>query len=96
MSKATSGSGTARPGSAPSRPPQSNKPTQRAARRTAEAARIQDFFEGLVSEMRRVTWPTRPEWMSATILTVVLVAAVSLFTYLCDLLFGWFFGLAHH
>ncbi len=42
--------------------------------------RFQDF-SGLVSEMRRVVWPTRPEWVSATVLTIVLVAAVSLFTY---------------
>jgi preprotein translocase subunit SecE len=96
MSKATSGSGAARPGSSPSRPTQSSKPTQRAAQRTAEAARIQNFFEGLVSEMRRVTWPTRPEWVSATILTIVLVAGVSLFTYVCDVAFGYIFGLAHH
>jgi preprotein translocase SecE subunit len=92
MSKATSGSGTARP---PTVQPQ-NRPNRPAQKQQADAARLQDFFQGLVSEMRRVVWPTRPEWVSATVLTVVLVAAVSLFTYACDVLIAYLFGLVHH
>jgi preprotein translocase SecE subunit len=42
--------------------------------------------------MRRVTWPTRDEWVAATILTVVLVVGVGIFTYLVDLTFGWIFS----
>jgi preprotein translocase SecE subunit len=45
--------------------------------------------------MRRVTWPSRQEWVSATILTVALVAVVGLYTYSIDQLFGFLFGLAH-
>ena len=29
-----------------------------------------DFIRGVIMELRRVTWPTRDEWVSATILTV--------------------------
>jgi preprotein translocase SecE subunit len=50
----------------------------------------------LVSEMRRVTWPSRQEWISATILTIGLVVVVGLYTYLADQLFGFLFGLVHH
>jgi len=48
---------------------------------------------GVVTEMKRVTWPTREEWIAATLLTVALVVGVGVFTYACDLLFGWIFGL---
>jgi preprotein translocase SecE subunit len=42
--------------------------------------------------MRRVTWPSREEWIAATILTVVLVVGVGVFTYLVDLAFGAIFS----
>jgi preprotein translocase SecE subunit len=50
----------------------------------------------LVSEMRRVTWPSRQEWVSATVLTIVLVFSIGLYTYLADELFGFVFGLLQH
>jgi preprotein translocase SecE subunit len=64
--------------------------------RAARAARTEQFFRGLVSEMRRVTWPTRQEWVSATILTISLVAVIGLYTYTVDELFGFLFGLVQH
>jgi preprotein translocase SecE subunit len=42
--------------------------------------------------MRRVTWPSREEWIAATLLTISLVVGVGVFTYLCDMLFGFVFG----
>jgi preprotein translocase SecE subunit len=53
------------------------------------------FLRGLVSEMRRVTWPSRQEWVSATILTIALVAVIGLYTYLVDQLFALIFGAIH-
>jgi preprotein translocase SecE subunit len=50
----------------------------------------------LVSEMRRVTWPSRQEWVSATVLTIGLVVVIGLYTYLCDEFFGFIFGLLGH
>ena len=47
----------------------------------------------MISEMKRVTWPSREEWVAATILTVVLVVGVGVFTYLVDLAFGEIFKL---
>ncbi|MGH7715855.1 MAG: preprotein translocase subunit SecE [Vulcanimicrobiaceae bacterium] len=58
-------------------------------------ARSREYMQGLISEMRRVTWPTRQEWVSATVLTVALVVVVGLFTAGCDWLFTRLFGLLH-
>jgi preprotein translocase subunit SecE len=72
-----------------------NRPVT-AAQRAANAQRTQDFVRGVATEMRRVTWPTREEWMAATALTIALVVGVGVFTYLCDrlfeLIFSWLTG----
>jgi preprotein translocase subunit SecE len=66
------------------------------AQRAANAQRTQDFVRGVATEMRRVTWPTREEWIAATALTIALVVGVGIFTYLCDrlfeLIFTWLTG----
>jgi preprotein translocase SecE subunit len=61
------------------------------------AARVsgQDFVRGVIAEMRRVTWPTRDEWVSATVLTIGLVIGVGLFTFILDQLFGALFNWIH-
>src|ERR1700676_2527045 len=72
--------------------PAANRPPATAAQRAANAARVQDFVRGVIAEMRRVTWPTRQEWIAATMLTIALVVGVGLFTAGCDYLFGLVFG----
>jgi len=86
-----------RPGS-PARSGGSRTPATRsagrpvsAAARAASAQRTQDFVRGVVTEMRRVTWPSRDEWVGATLLTIALVVGVGLFTAGCDWLFGVLF-----
>jgi preprotein translocase subunit SecE len=64
-------------------------------KRSAQAMAGGDFVRGVIAELRRVTWPTREEWISATILTVALVVTIGLFTFLVDQLFGWLFSLIH-
>ena len=54
-----------------------------------------DFVRGVIAELRRVTWPTREEWISATMLTIVLVVGIGLFTFVLDQLFGWLFSVIH-
>jgi len=54
-----------------------------------------DFVSGVITELRRVTWPTRDEWVSATILTIALVVGIGLFTYALDQFFGWAFQWLH-
>jgi preprotein translocase SecE subunit len=71
--------------------PAANRPVTQ-AQRAANAQRTQDFVRGVIAEMRRVTWPTRQEWIAATLLTIALVVGVGLFTASCDYLFGLVFG----
>ena len=52
-----------------------------------------DFVRGVIAEMRRVTWPTREEWISATVLAIGLVVSIGLFTYVADQAFGALFSL---
>jgi preprotein translocase SecE subunit len=54
-----------------------------------------DFVRGVIAEMRRVTWPTRDEWVSATVLTVILVVGIGLYTFLIDQGLGWLFAQIH-
>jgi preprotein translocase subunit SecE len=56
---------------------------------------VQEFVRSVIAEMRRVTWPTREEWVSATVLAIVLVVGIGLFTYVVDFLFGKLFLLVH-
>lgn len=64
-------------------------------RKAATRATGQDFVRGVIAEMRRVTWPTRDEWVSATVLTIGLVVGVGLFTFVLDQLFGALFSWIH-
>ena len=84
-------------------PPKNGAPAKRPApakattqQRQASAMRTQEFVQGIVSEMKRVTWPTRDEWVSATILTIVLVVAVGFYTFGVDWIFEKLFGLVRH
>ena len=54
-----------------------------------------DFVRGVVTELRRVTWPTRDEWVSATVLTIALVVGIGLFTWALDWVFGQLFQFIH-
>ena len=91
MNRPTGGGGTTvRPGGPARRPPAPQ--SDRAARRQ----NADRFVRDLVSEMRRVTWPSRQEWVSATVLTIGLVVVIGLYTYLCDEFFGFIFGLLGH
>jgi len=71
-----------------------NRSTQTATRQ-AQALGGQDFVRGVIAELRRVTWPTQEEWISATVLTVALVVGIGLFTFGVDWLFTQLFQLIH-
>jgi preprotein translocase SecE subunit len=85
----------------PARAASTNRPGNRPAtgrpaanaKRAKSAQATQEFLRGILSEMRRVTWPSRDEWVAATILTVVLVIGVGVFCYVVDLAFEWIFSL---
>jgi preprotein translocase SecE subunit len=52
-----------------------------------------DFVRGVFAELRRVTWPTRNEWVSATVLTLGLVICVGFITWGLDNIFTRLFDL---
>ncbi|MBV8171644.1 MAG: preprotein translocase subunit SecE [Candidatus Eremiobacteraeota bacterium] len=52
----------------------------RAEERERQWRRIVDGYRAIVSEMKRVTWPSRDEWVSATLITIGLVVVVALWT----------------
>ena len=64
--------------------------------RSADAQRrwknAQAGIRAIASEMKRVTWPSRDEWFSATMLTVGLVVIVALWTSLMSYIVGKIFG----
>jgi len=64
-------------------------------KKQAQAIAGGDFVRGVIAELRRVTWPTRDEWISATVLTIALVVVIGLFTFVLDQLFGWLFNVIH-
>lgn len=72
-----------------------NRPPNRPPQPAPRGDRGREYIQGLIAEMRRVTWPSRQEWVSATVLTVILVIAVAIFTSTCDWLFTKLFTLLH-
>ncbi|TAM62162.1 preprotein translocase subunit SecE [bacterium] len=64
--------------------------------RAAGGMQVKEFVRQLMAEMKRVTWPTRDEWISATVLVIALVVLVGLFTWAVDLGFQWLFSLVGH
>lgn len=64
-------------------------------KKAAQRIAGQDFVRGVIAELRRVTWPTREEWISATVLTIGLVVGIGLFTFILDQLFGQLFKAIH-
>jgi len=56
------------------------QPQARAEERERQWRRVVDGYRAIASEMKRVTWPSRDEWVSATLITVGLVVAVAIWT----------------
>jgi preprotein translocase subunit SecE len=47
-----------------------------------------DFLREVRLELKKVTWPTRPEVVGTTGVVLVIVFIFSVFLYMADLLFG--------
>jgi len=50
---------------------------------------IRDGVRAIVSEMRRVTWPSREEWISATVVVIGLVVVVAVWTVIISRIAEW-------
>ncbi len=54
---------------------------------------VQRYFRETIAELRKVSWPTRQEATYLTTVVIVVVAAMSTFLALFDIVFARFFGL---
>ena len=54
---------------------------------TSKGKKLLEFGRNSYTELRKVIWPTRNEAMQTTFIVFVTVCIVSLFLYLCDLVF---------
>ena len=68
-------------------------PAPRTAPRRAGFQQSRAYVEGIIAEMKRVTWPSRETWIGATLLTIALVIAIGVFTAGCDWIFAQLFQL---
>jgi preprotein translocase subunit SecE len=62
---------------------------------TAEAApgvfqRIQGFFDDIISELKKVTWPTKEDLMASTKVTLFLLLIMVAIIFVYDRVFGFF------
>ncbi|HRN25344.1 MAG: preprotein translocase subunit SecE [Ignavibacteriaceae bacterium] len=44
------------------------------------------FFQDVVKEMKKVTWPTKAELLESTKVVIVVCIVLSLFTYIIDMI----------
>ncbi|MCB0746562.1 MAG: preprotein translocase subunit SecE [Ignavibacteriae bacterium] len=47
--------------------------------------KIIDFFNGVVKEMKKVTWPTKVELKESTTIVIVVCLIIAAFTYVVDM-----------
>ena len=48
--------------------------------------KIKNFFEDIVKEMKKVTWPTKAELMESTKIVILVCIILAGFTYVIDML----------
>jgi len=75
------------PATAP-RLPRSTPQAQRQGRGLLGVIRPR-FVEDIVSELRKVTWPTRQDTVNLTFVVIIVSVAVGLFLGGVDMLFSW-------
>jgi preprotein translocase subunit SecE len=53
--------------------------------------KIKKFFEDVVKEMKKVTWPTKEELMESTKVVIIVCLILAGFTYVIDMLINQVF-----
>ncbi|HEX3072905.1 MAG TPA: preprotein translocase subunit SecE [Ignavibacteriales bacterium] len=53
--------------------------------------KIINFFNDVVKEMKKVTWPTQQELQESTVIVIVVCAILAIFTYAVDMGVTWVF-----
>jgi preprotein translocase subunit SecE len=55
--------------------------------------KVRKFFKEVSNELKKVSWPTRQETISSTVVVIVLVFMVSLYLGIIDVILARFIGL---
>jgi preprotein translocase subunit SecE len=55
--------------------------------------RVQRYFRETVGELRKVSWPTRQEAMSLTVVVLIVIGVMSAYLGFLDFIFSRFFAL---
>ncbi|HNZ49194.1 MAG TPA: preprotein translocase subunit SecE [Candidatus Hydrogenedentes bacterium] len=53
-------------------------------------ARLQDFFDSVIAELKKVTWPTREDLMASTKVTLFIIAIMAGVVFVYDRVFSIF------
>lgn len=53
--------------------------------------KIVNFFNDVVKEMKKVTWPTKDELKESTVVVIVTCIIIAAFTYLIDMVVAQLF-----
>ncbi len=54
-----------------------------------QVAQLLQFFKEVRAELAKVTWPTFPEFIGATIVVLIIMIAFSIYLGAVDSLFAW-------
>ena len=77
------GAARARPG------PQARTAKAGSVTKAVQQGRLTRFSQEVVAELKKVSWPTRPQLMQATLVVIVAVAIIAVFLGLADQASRW-------
>ncbi|PKM70335.1 MAG: preprotein translocase subunit SecE [Firmicutes bacterium HGW-Firmicutes-18] len=58
-----------------------------------KSGRVSNFFKGVRSELRKVSWPTRKELVNYTMVVMAVVTLMTLVVWALDLVFNGLFSI---
>ena len=77
------GAARARPG------PQARAPKAGSVTKAVQQGRLTRFTQEVIAELKKVSWPTRPQLLQATLVVIVAVAIIATFLGLADQASRW-------
>ena len=77
------GAARARPG------PQAKAPKAGSVTKAVQQGRLTRFTQEVIAELKKVSWPTRPQLIQATLVVIVAVAIIAVFLGIADAASKW-------
>ncbi|HHU64055.1 MAG TPA: preprotein translocase subunit SecE [Clostridiales bacterium] len=62
-----------------------SKSSSKSVRKSKPKRGLIKFFKEVIAELKKVTWPTRKEWLTSTAVVIVVVVIVAAFIGVLDL-----------